>query len=151
MSLFFQVSFPFNDPDKEDQDKEDRGCYHKVSEYFIRLPEVFIMSVKRYTRGRKILKAVNPAPIILLNEYGQEQVNYLKSIVRHHGTSIGGGHYTTSLNMDGKWLICNDDEDFRLTEEAPLDGYIYLHEKAHLNISQAVSYTHLTLPTNREV
>ena len=90
------------------------------------MSNVFMLSVKRFDeQGRKITKSVSPSPIVYIpDENGQ--VYYLKSVIRHTGSTIRSGHYTTALNMDRKWLICDDNNEFKLIEQEPLDGYTYL-------------------------
>merc|ERR1712001_198675 len=114
----------------DDPEGKVQGSLHSVSEILIDPSEVFIVTVKRFDeRRRKITKAVNPSPIVSIPEENG-QIYYLKSVVKHAGPTIRNGHYTTALNMKGRWLIC-DDKNLNMTEQEPLDGYIYLYEKAH--------------------
>ena len=100
----------------------ETGSSHIVEEVFSGLPEVFIMSVKRfeydqlYGQGRKIGNSVYPSYTILLKKKdGEEQEFYLKSVVEHHGMSIVSGHYTSKLRFNNKWLICNDSDKIKVS------------------------------------
>ena len=69
--------------DEGTADDEGAGTDHTVTEFFTELPEVLLVSVKRFTNsthGGKLNTSVNPSNMILLESDGQEQVFYLKSI-----------------------------------------------------------------------
>ena len=52
------------------------------------------------TAGQKKQTPTKPT-VKIPDENGQ--VYYLKSVIKHAGSTITSGHYTTALNMDGKW------------------------------------------------
>lgn len=122
----------------------ESGPEHTVAEFFTALPKVLLVSAKRFTydtQGRKITSDIYPSPILSVEENGHERSFYLKSVVQHHGLSVESGHYTTALNMNGRWLICNDTRNFNVTSTDPLDGYIFLYEDTPLNVPQVVHDT----------
>merc|ERR1712079_951510 len=118
------------------------GTSHEVREFFSSLPDVFIMSVKRFEydqihgQGRKIGNSVYPSNKMLLKKNGQVQKFHLKSVVEHHGMSLASGHYTSKISMNDKWLVCNDNDNIKVSRRDPLSGYLFLYEKTPLNISQ---------------
>ena len=101
---------------------EGAGIDHIATEFITKLPEVLFLSVNRFTnstQGVKLGTNVYPSSIIALEEDGQEQFFYLKSVIQHLGLNIHAGHYTTALNMEGRWLIC-DDKNFNVKATDPL-------------------------------
>lgn len=95
---------------------------HNVTESYTRLPQVHIVSAKRFHLFRvKVTKRVFLSHIL---EIGGETY-YLKTVVRHHEfQGIEKGHYTTALNFETLWVICDDSLDFLITGDTPFDGYV---------------------------
>ena len=104
---------------------EGTGVSHTVIDCYTRLPLVLVVSAKRFNQNRvKITKRVYPSPIL---EFG-EVTYYLKSVVKHRegfDGSINSGHYTTALNMETLWVICDDSSELVITDETPIDGYLF--------------------------
>ena len=101
------------------------------------------MSAKRFEfnqynqQGQKIGSAVHPSHMICLkNNDGREEEYYLKSIVEHDGTSIASGHYTSKIFIKNKWIIRNDSDNPKVSENDPLGGYLFLYERTPTTISQ---------------
>ena len=100
------------------------GVAHTATEFVTKLPQVLLVSVNRFTntaQGIKLGTNVNPSSIIVLEEDGQENFFYLKSVIQHLGLTINAGHYKTALNMEGRWLVVNDSK-FEVESADPLDG-----------------------------
>ena len=120
-------------------DDKGAGTDHTATEFFTELPEVLLISVNRFTNsihGRKLTTNVNPSSIISLEADGREEFFYLKSVVQHHGVAMNEGHYTTALNMEGRWLICDDARNFKVSATDPINGYIFMYEKSPLKPPQ---------------
>ena len=114
---------------------EGTGVRHTVIDCYTRLPVVLIVSANRFNENRvKISKRVYPSPILEIGEV----TYYLKAVVKHRGDLNGGldsGHYTTALNMETLWIVCDDSKEFSITDETPIDGYLFFYEKSPLNVS----------------
>ena len=103
---------------------------YNVEENFEWSSEVVIVCTKRFaSQTRKITNPIIPSPQIEIDGSNY----YIKSIVKHSG-SLGAGHYTAALNIDGLWILRDDAKDLENTEEI-LDGYLYFYEKMPLNVS----------------
>ena len=102
---------------------------HSVTEYFTKMPKVFVVTVKRnFNDESKIDKDVLPTPWMNLTDLNDiKHEYYLKSVAKHGGHS-GGGHYTCAINLAFAWRICDDDKDFKVVANVPLDGYLCLYE-----------------------
>ena len=74
----------------------------------------------------KIINNIQPSDKI--NFYNSSY--HLKSIIQHHGTELGKGHYTSILNLDKQWIECND-EYINTNNITPTDsdGYVYIYEQ----------------------
>ena len=79
----------------------------------------------------KVTKKVNPSPIVEIGEI----TYYLKAVVKHSGGLVGG-HYTTAVNMETLWVICDDSRQFQITNETPFDGYLFFYETSPLKLSK---------------
>ena len=88
----------------------------------------------------KVTKRVYPSPILEIDEV----TYYLKAVVEHSGGPEGGldsGHYTTALNMETLWVICDDSSEFKITEVTPIDGYLFFYETSPLKLSKELVNT----------
>ena len=111
--------------------EDTRGTIHDVKEIFTKTPEVLIVSAKRFDNTLvKIVNDVYPSPTLEVNNI----TYYLKAVLVHKGTLVEG-HYTTALNLDKIWMICNDNT-CKLSKETPFSGYIFFYEKTPLHMSQ---------------
>ena len=72
----------------------------------------------------KLHNSVNPSTNI--NFHGSTYK--LKSIVQHDGPTQWGGHYTTMLYLDNKWVECNDTQINLNKNPNAEQGYIYVYE-----------------------
>ena len=72
----------------------------------------------------KLHNSVNPS--ININFHGSTYK--LKSIVQHDGPTQWGGHYTTMLYLDNKWVECNDTQINLNKNPNAEQGYIYVYE-----------------------
>ena len=74
-----------------------------------------------------------PSPIFEIDEV----TYYLKAVVRHFGV-LEGGHYKSALNMETLWVICDDSNEFEITDEVPIDGYLFFYESSPLKLSHVL-------------
>ena len=51
---------------------------------------------------------------------------------------MNSGHYTTGLNMEGRWLICDDAKSLKVSSSDPVNGYLFLYEKTPLKVPEAM-------------
>ena len=80
-------------------------------------PPSLIVQLKRFdSTGSKSEKPIN-APL-QWSPSSNSPPYYLRSATIHHGGGTFSGHYTTLVNLDGKFYMISDDQVFHLTEEA---------------------------------
>ena len=112
---------------------EGTGVSQTVIDYYTRLPSVLVVSAKRFDESRvKVTKRVDPSPILEIKEV----MYYLKAVVKHSGGDLETCNYTTALNMETLWVICDDSSEFKITIETPIDGYLFFHETSPLRVSK---------------
>ncbi|XP_050307506.1 uncharacterized protein LOC126744192 [Anthonomus grandis grandis] len=60
-----------------------------------------------------------------------DQIFRVKSVVRHHGNTIGSGHYTSIVNYNDQWWKCDDNRISRISsfDNSLEDVYLILLEK----------------------
>merc|ERR1711974_441828 len=84
---------------------------HFVTDSFDTLPSVLIVSLQRFEtaiengtlKQFKKQDCVVPSNLIPV----KDTVFQIKSVIKHWGTQVSNGHYTTSLRKSNNWITCN--------------------------------------------
>eukprot|EP00741_Cyanophora_paradoxa_P023741 tig00021617_g22932.t1 len=111
------------------------------------LPPALVVHVGRWTDGsdaQKRYDPVYPDKRIDLTKLGKNafypnlpepgSATYtLRAVLRHHGLTLAGGHYTVDVLWNGKWSRCNDKSVTQVMESEVLggggDAYMLFYEK----------------------
>lgn len=89
-------------------------------------PERLIFQLKRFTENYKITRPVDMPEILTVNG----TLYALGKIVRHHGESQEGGHYTSVIQIEDKWMKADDRTitSVKDPKEYRQNGYLYFYE-----------------------
>lgn len=96
------------------------------------LPDLLIIQLKRCNNTQQ--KLSTPVKyedkLTISGQNGVAQSYTLKSVIIHCGSSIGGGHYISSvLGPDHQWYTANDSSVTKGRSDSPQSAYVLLYEK----------------------
>ena len=101
-----------------------------------RLPKILVIQLSRFTNDlRKINKLIDYPKLLDMTKYTSstnvEKRYELYAVCNHFG-SMGGGHYTASARVNGKWYNFNDSTVTPITEVVTPAGYILFYRRVDL-------------------
>jgi ubiquitin C-terminal hydrolase len=101
-----------------------------------RLPKILVIQLSRFTNEmRKISKLIDYPKILDMTKYTSslnvEKRYELYAVCNHFG-SMGGGHYTASARVNGKWYNFNDSNVSPVNEVVTPAGYILFYRRQDL-------------------
>lgn len=101
-----------------------------------RLPKILVIQLSRFTNDmRKINRLINYPKTLDMTKYTSsynvEKRYELYAVCNHFG-SMGGGHYTASARVNGKWYNFNDSHVTPISEVVTQAGYILFYRRLDL-------------------
>jgi ubiquitin C-terminal hydrolase len=101
-----------------------------------RLPKILVIQLSRFTNNlRKINKFIDYPKTLNMSKYTSssnvEKRYSLYAVCNHYG-SMGGGHYTASASVNGKWYNFNDSMVSPISEVVSAAGYILFYRRLDL-------------------
>lgn len=101
-----------------------------------RLPKILVIQLSRFTNNlRKINKLIDYPKTLNMTKYTSssnvEKRYELYAVCNHFG-SMGGGHYTASARVNGKWYNFNDSMVTPISEVVTAAGYILFYRRLDL-------------------
>jgi ubiquitin C-terminal hydrolase len=101
-----------------------------------RLPKILVIQLSRFTNNlRKINKLIDYPKTLNMSKYTSssnvEKRYELYAVCNHFG-SMGGGHYTASARVNGKWYNFNDSMVTPISEVVTAAGYILFYRRLDL-------------------
>ena len=125
--------------------KCDRDTKKEKTEIFTSLPQILMVTVKRWVKYNVNVPAtkyhieIKPDTEITINDTKYS----LKSVVEHVGDDTERGHYTAScIQENGTWIKCNDKNISQ--SELPMEGYIFFYEKSPSPQYANITYDNLS-------
>lgn len=94
-----------------------------------KLPNILIVSLKRWNNNKKIRKIVKTDSVINMKKYNDENYDYELYGICNHSGGIAGGHYTSIIKDKNKWYLMNDTNVSIIDNIISEQNYIFLYRR----------------------
>ncbi len=85
--------------------KCNNNVFHNCHNNFITYPNILTLVVRRFDNYmHKLTSKLNGGTSLIINDHTYQ----LKYLIEHHGETINQGHYSVTIEEEGRWLNCND-------------------------------------------
>ena len=90
--------------------------------------DVLFIQILRFNAGSatKNLTKISSDNVL---ELPNNQKFFLEAVICHQGQRASGGHYVSYIRDDGSWLLCDDDNFYKVDHSCSSDSYIFIYRK----------------------
>lgn len=90
--------------------------------------DVLFIQILRFNAGSatKNLTKISSDNVL---ELPNNQKFFLEAVICHQGQRASGGHYVSYIRDDGSWLLCDDDNFYKVDHSCSSDSYICIYRK----------------------
>ena len=90
--------------------------------------DVLFIQILRFNAGNSTKNLTKIASDNVL-ELPNTQKYFLEAVICHQGQRASGGHYVSYIRHDGNWLLCDDDNVYKVETSCGSESYIFIYRK----------------------